>query len=68
MVSICDHPRVDDPSATNEPRTGGHASDDADMGGDPPCWAHLFEDDWTQAGAADGDGPDGDTSTQRVPL
>jgi hypothetical protein len=23
------------------------AADDEPMGGDPPCWAHLFEDDVT---------------------
>jgi quercetin dioxygenase-like cupin family protein len=26
----------------------------ADMGGDPPCWAHLFDDDSTGTGSVDG--------------
>ena len=25
--------------------SGAHMMSDADLGGDPPCWAHLFEDD-----------------------
>jgi quercetin dioxygenase-like cupin family protein len=25
----------------------------ADMGGDPPCWAHLFDDDATRTGSFD---------------
>ena len=28
---------------------------DADLGGDPPCWAHLFEDDDEEIEAASND-------------
>ena len=27
------------------PGSSCEAADDEPMGGDPPCWAHLFEDD-----------------------
>ena len=46
---MTDNPRasdVDQPPAVNVDRLPCAAADDDEpMGGDPPCWAHLFEDE-----------------------
>ncbi|HZO24558.1 MAG TPA: hypothetical protein VFH48_01030 [Chloroflexota bacterium] len=45
---MTDTPRASDvgqPPAVNVDRLPCGAHDDEPMGGDPPCWAHLFEDE-----------------------
>ncbi|MGH9117754.1 MAG: helix-turn-helix transcriptional regulator [Acidimicrobiales bacterium] len=44
-------------TSTGDPRAPRRPDDEGDEGGDPACWAHLFEDAETAADAADGDGP-----------
>ena len=33
------------PASTGDPQQSADAPDDEPMGGDPPCWAHLFGED-----------------------
>ena len=43
-------PRATAVRAAPPPESRPCAADDEPMGGDPPCWAHLFEDDETDQG------------------
>jgi hypothetical protein len=40
-----DDPLTDRPAPERRPCSAAPGADDEPLGGDPPCWAHLFEDE-----------------------